>query len=31
MPSRSRLVCFIATADADRARVFYSLSQPPRN
>ena len=23
MPSRSRLVCFIATADADRARAFY--------
>ena len=23
MPSRSRLVCFIATADAERARAFY--------
>ena len=23
MPSQSRLVCFIATADAERARAFY--------
>ena len=23
MPAKSRLVCFIATADADRARAFY--------